>query len=183
MLNLFLLFSSYIVIVLKNPVESLLSLVITFITSSLIMLGLGAEFVFILLILVYLGAISVLFLFIIMLINIRMTELQNFYNNYKFILFFFCLAFFFLFIFFFFLYLIEKITYYEAALIIYFNWALSLFQLNNLTIVGQYFFILFYDYFFLLILILLVALLGTLVLLQKSFVDIFYKITTRHLKI
>jgi NADH:ubiquinone oxidoreductase subunit 6 (subunit J) len=121
MLNLFLLFSSYVVIVIKNPVESLLSLVITFITSSLIMLGLGAEFVFILLILVYLGAIAVLFLFIIMLINIRMTELQNFYNNYKFILFFFCLAFFFIFIFFFSLYLIEKITYYQTALIVYFN--------------------------------------------------------------
>lgn len=183
MLNLFLLFSSYVVIVIKNPVESLLSLVITFITSSLIMLGLGAEFVFILLILVYLGAIAVLFLFIIMLINIRMTELQNFYNNYKFILFFFCLAFFFIFIFFFSLYLIEKITYYQTALIVYFNWASSLFQLNNLAIVGQYFFVLFYDFFFLLILILLVALLGTLVLLQKSFIESYYQTTMRHLKI
>lgn len=171
MLNYIILLSSFVVIYIKNPVEALLSLVITFVLSSLIMLKLGAEFVFILLILVYLGAIAVLFLFIIMLINIRMTELQNFYNNYKFILFFFCFSFFLTFLFFFFLYLFEKVSYYQDSLIMYYNWASSLFQTYNLSLVGQFFFSVFYDFFILLILILLVALLGTLVLLQKSFFE------------
>jgi NADH-quinone oxidoreductase subunit J len=64
-----------------------------FICASLVLIEMGAEFIAILLILVYIGAIAVLFLFVIMLLNIRLIELNLFYINYKSIVFFYSLFF------------------------------------------------------------------------------------------
>ena len=70
--------SSFFVLGSVNPVQSLLWLVCVFICASLVLIEMGAEFIAILLILVYIGAIAVLFLFVIMLLNIRIIELNLF---------------------------------------------------------------------------------------------------------
>ncbi len=59
------------VVVLKNPVASALSMIVSFIGLAALFIGLNAYFVGILQILVYTGAVMVLFLFIIMLLDIK----------------------------------------------------------------------------------------------------------------
>lgn len=61
-----------LVILAKNPVHSVLYLVILFITSSFLIICLEADFMALILIIVYVGAIAVLFLFICMMLNIRL---------------------------------------------------------------------------------------------------------------
>jgi NADH-ubiquinone oxidoreductase chain 6 len=84
MLNVFYLFiilCGILVIIMKNPIVSVLFLIGLFsgVASDLIMLGLG--FIGLSYIIVYVGAVSILFLFILMLINIRISELHNNTNN------------------------------------------------------------------------------------------------------
>lgn len=54
----------------NNPVRSVLSLVVTFIASSVLWLLLQAEFLALILVLVYVGAVMTLFLFVVMMLNI-----------------------------------------------------------------------------------------------------------------
>ena len=61
----------------KNPVHSILSLVLVFFTSSAIWLLLEAEFLAIVLVLVYVGAVMVLFLFVVMMLNINTTQIRE----------------------------------------------------------------------------------------------------------
>ena len=85
------------IILVKNPIYSILFLILTFIGVFFIFVILKLEFLAMLLIIVYLGAVCVLFLFIIMMLNIKVIELKREIN---FIPFFFCLfAFFFFLIF------------------------------------------------------------------------------------
>lgn len=73
--------TSYGVIAARNPVLSMLYLVVVFLQASLLFLLLGAEFLFVLLVVVYVGAVAILFLFVIMLLNLRVVEdYNNFYN-------------------------------------------------------------------------------------------------------
>ena len=62
------------VIVLKNPIISVLHLIVTLIALAVLFLQLSAEFIAALQIIVYAGAIMVLFLFIVMLLNLRRDE-------------------------------------------------------------------------------------------------------------
>lgn len=64
------------VISLKNPVHSILFLILTFCNIVFLLLLLGAEFFSFLLLIVYVGAIAVLFLFVIMMLNIK-TEIKK----------------------------------------------------------------------------------------------------------
>jgi len=66
-----------LVIISKNPIISVLYLIGLFgcISSYLILLGLN--FIALSYLIVYIGAVSILFLFILMLINIRISEIQN----------------------------------------------------------------------------------------------------------
>ena len=64
------------VILTNNPVHSILALVLIFFLSSCLTLALGVEFLVLLILMVYVGAISVLFLFVVMLLNIRVLELN-----------------------------------------------------------------------------------------------------------
>ncbi|MFK8026664.1 MAG: NADH-quinone oxidoreductase subunit J [Gammaproteobacteria bacterium] len=61
----------------KNPVHSILSLVLVFFTSSAIWLLLEAEFLAITLVLVYVGAVMVLFLFVVMMLNINTSQIRE----------------------------------------------------------------------------------------------------------
>jgi NADH-ubiquinone oxidoreductase chain 6 len=79
--SLFAILCSIFVIVSKNPIVSVLFLIGLFggISTYLIMLGLS--FIGLSYLIVYIGAVSILFLFILMLINIRISELQSDTSN------------------------------------------------------------------------------------------------------
>ena len=64
------------VIVIKNPILSVLFLIGLFLSISCYLLLLGLNFIGLAYLLVYIGAVSILFLFILMLINVRISELQ-----------------------------------------------------------------------------------------------------------
>jgi NADH-ubiquinone oxidoreductase chain 6 len=67
------------VIVMKNPIVSVLFLIGLFANISFYLILLGLSFIGLSYLIVYIGAVSILFLFILMLINIRISELQS--NN------------------------------------------------------------------------------------------------------
>lgn len=69
------------VIISKNPIVSVLFLIGLFAGISSYLIILGLTFIGISYLIVYIGAISILFLFILMLINIRISELQSNTNN------------------------------------------------------------------------------------------------------
>jgi NADH-ubiquinone oxidoreductase chain 6 len=75
------LISGIFVIISKNPIISVLFLIGLFLCISTYLMLLGMTFIGIAYLLVYIGAISILFLFILMLINIRISELQGNTNN------------------------------------------------------------------------------------------------------
>lgn len=61
----------------RNPVHSVLWLILTFVSSAGLMVLLGAEFVAMLLVIVYVGAVAVLFLFVVMMLDVDFTELKR----------------------------------------------------------------------------------------------------------
>lgn len=65
------------VIVSKNPVHSVLSLVLTFVATAALWIIAQAEFLGIILILVYVGAVMVLFLFVVMMLDVDLEELRS----------------------------------------------------------------------------------------------------------
>lgn len=73
--------SGIFVIISKNPIISLLFLIGLFAGISSYLLIIGLSFLGLSYLVVYIGAVSILFLFILMLINIRMSELQSNTNN------------------------------------------------------------------------------------------------------
>jgi len=60
----------------RNPVHSVLWLILTFLSAAGLFVLLGAEFVAMLLIIVYVGAVAVLFLFVVMMLDIDFAELK-----------------------------------------------------------------------------------------------------------
>jgi len=69
------------VIISKNPIISVLFLISLFLCISTYLMLSGMTFIGIAYLLVYIGAVSILFLFILMLINVRISELQGNTNN------------------------------------------------------------------------------------------------------
>ncbi|MCA2010906.1 NADH-quinone oxidoreductase subunit J [Pararhodobacter sp. CCB-MM2] len=65
-----------LVVVAKNPVHSVLWLILTFLSSAGLFVLLGAEFLAMLLMIVYVGAVAVLFLFVVMMLDIDFAELK-----------------------------------------------------------------------------------------------------------
>ncbi len=65
------------VITARNPVHSVLFLVLTFFTAAALWLLLEAEFLGIVLVLVYVGAVMVLFLFVVMMIDVNLAPLRE----------------------------------------------------------------------------------------------------------
>ena len=60
----------------RNPVHSVLWLILAFLSSAGLFVLLGAEFVAMLLIIVYVGAVAVLFLFVVMMLDIDFAALK-----------------------------------------------------------------------------------------------------------
>jgi len=73
------LISAIMVILSKNPVNSVLFLVLTFCNVTSLLFTLELEFIPISFVVIYVGAIAVLFLFVIMMLNIKLAELKE--NN------------------------------------------------------------------------------------------------------
>ena len=69
--------SSVMVITARNPVHSVLFLILTFFNAAGIFLLLGAEFLAMLLVVVYVGAVAVLFLFVLMMLDVDFVELRQ----------------------------------------------------------------------------------------------------------
>jgi NADH-ubiquinone oxidoreductase chain 6 len=69
------------VITSKNPVVSVLFLIGLFLSIAIYLIIIGLSFIGLSYLLVYIGAVSILFLFILMLIDIRISELQTETNN------------------------------------------------------------------------------------------------------
>jgi len=69
--------SGVMVISSRNPMHSVLFLVLVFCNAAGLLLLLETEFLAMLLLIVYVGAIAVLFLFVVMMLNIRLTELNE----------------------------------------------------------------------------------------------------------
>ncbi|MDP5359079.1 MAG: NADH-quinone oxidoreductase subunit J, partial [Paracoccaceae bacterium] len=63
-------------VVSRNPVHSVLWLILAFLSSAGLFVTLGAEFVAMLLIIVYVGAVAVLFLFVVMMLDVDFAELR-----------------------------------------------------------------------------------------------------------
>jgi NADH-quinone oxidoreductase subunit J len=66
----------------RNPVHSVLWLILAFLSASGLFVLLGAEFVAMLLIIVYVGAVAVLFLFVVMMLDIDFAELKGEMSQY-----------------------------------------------------------------------------------------------------
>lgn len=73
---------SILMIVTKNPIYSVLYLILIFFCISIILLILGIEFIALTFLIVYVGAIAVLFLFVVMMLNIKIIELREVSFNY-----------------------------------------------------------------------------------------------------
>ena len=73
--------SGIFIIISKNPIVSVLHLIMLFSCISCYLIFLGIKFIGLSYLLVYVGAVSILFLFILMLINIRVSELISNTNN------------------------------------------------------------------------------------------------------
>ena len=69
--------SSIAVIFARNPVHSVLWLIVAFFNAAGLMLLVGAEFIAMLVVIVYVGAVAVLFLFVVMMLNIDFATLRS----------------------------------------------------------------------------------------------------------
>jgi len=74
--------SALMVISSKNPVHSVLFLILSFVSSSGLFVLLGAEFLAMILIVVYVGAVAVLFLFVVMMLDINFVKLREGFLQY-----------------------------------------------------------------------------------------------------
>lgn len=68
--------SAALTITSRNPVHSVLWLILAFFNAAGLMVLCGAEFIAMLLVIVYVGAVAVLFLFVVMMLDIDFTELR-----------------------------------------------------------------------------------------------------------
>ena len=75
------LLSGILIIITKNPIVSVLYLILLFSSISCYLIFIGIKFIGLSYLLVYVGAVSILFLFILMLINIRVSELISDTSN------------------------------------------------------------------------------------------------------
>lgn len=74
--------SGALTIVSRNPVHSVLWLILAFFNAAGLMLLIGAEFIAMLLVIVYVGAVAVLFLFVVMMLDIDFAELRAGFTRY-----------------------------------------------------------------------------------------------------
>ena len=74
--------SAVMVISARNPVHSVLFLILAFVNAAGLFVLLGAEFLAMILIVVYVGAVAVLFLFVVMMLDVDFAELREGFLSY-----------------------------------------------------------------------------------------------------
>jgi NADH-quinone oxidoreductase subunit J len=74
--------SAVMVIAAKNPVHSVLFLILAFVNAAGLFVLLGAEFLAMILVVVYVGAVAVLFLFVVMMLDVDFAELRQGFLQY-----------------------------------------------------------------------------------------------------
>src|SRR5690606_33738436 len=74
--------SAFMVIAARNPVHSVLFLILAFVNAAALFLMLGAEFLAMILVVVYVGAVAVLFLFVVMMLDVDFVELRQGFLQY-----------------------------------------------------------------------------------------------------
>ena len=77
-----LLLSAVMVIGARNPVHSVLFLILAFFNAAGLFILIGAEFLAMIMVIVYVGAVAVLFLFVVMMLDINFVELRQGFLNY-----------------------------------------------------------------------------------------------------
>ncbi len=74
--------SGFMVVAARNPVHSVLFLILAFFNSAALFVLVGAEFLAMILVIVYVGAVAVLFLFVVMMLDINFVELRQGFIQY-----------------------------------------------------------------------------------------------------
>jgi len=74
--------SAFMVIASRNPVHSVLFLILAFVNAAGLFLLMGAEFLAMILVIVYVGAVAVLFLFVVMMLDVDFAELRQGFLQY-----------------------------------------------------------------------------------------------------
>jgi NADH-quinone oxidoreductase subunit J len=74
--------SAFMVVASRNPVHSVLFLILAFVNAAGLFLLMGAEFLAMILIVVYVGAVAVLFLFVVMMLDVDFAEFRQGFLNY-----------------------------------------------------------------------------------------------------
>ncbi len=74
--------SGVLVVTRRNPVHSVLFLILAFFNAGGLFVLAGAEFLAMLLVVVYVGAVAVLFMFVVMMLDVTVTELKQGFSNY-----------------------------------------------------------------------------------------------------
>lgn len=158
-------FSSFCVILSKNPLHSVIFLIFVFCNVVLILLLQGIDFLAMVFLIVYIGAIAVLFLFVVYMLNIKLIEINELNWQYLFGLF---VSLFFFSIFIFIFFTTQNFDFYNFETNLnFFVWLNVLFDIQNLRILALILYLDFYLIFIIIGLILLVAMLGAIVLTSK----------------
>lgn len=160
--SLLIICSAIMVIIVKNPVHSVLFLILTFISAAILLFLLEVEFISLIFIVVYVGAIAVLFLFVVMMLDIKITDLNKNFLKYfpigSFLGFAFLVE-----ILLILTEILEKNPYsFESNL--YISWINKIDYLTNIETLGQVIYTSLFPYFLIAGIILLVAMLGAVVL-------------------
>lgn len=152
---------SILLILSKNPVYSVLFLVVIFLCSSIILILFGLDFLSLLFVIIYVGAIAVLFLFVVMMLDLKVYGFS--YNEILTILFSMFLSFTFC-----------IIVYYSSFFAIvnpnfsaFYLFEKTIDSLNNIDIFGQFLYNYFVPCFLIAGIILLVAMIGAITLTLK----------------
>jgi NADH-quinone oxidoreductase subunit J len=74
--------SAFMVIAARNPVHSVLFLILAFVNAAGLFVLMGAEFLAMILVVVYVGAVAVLFLFVVMMLDVDFAELRQGFLQY-----------------------------------------------------------------------------------------------------
>jgi NADH-quinone oxidoreductase subunit J len=77
-----LLISAAMVVTARNPVHSVLFLILAFFNAAALFLIAGAEFLAMILVIVYVGAVAVLFLFVVMMLDVNFVEMREGFQRY-----------------------------------------------------------------------------------------------------
>jgi NADH-quinone oxidoreductase subunit J len=155
---------SLFVIMSRNPIHSILSLILVFFNAASLLVLLGAEFLAFLFIIVYVGAVAVLFLFVIMMLNIKTTALTSSIYRYLPISLIFGSFFFFEFLVLFYVNLasidLNNLHLFESNFVN--EWSVSIVPLSNIVVLGKLLYT-FYSYLFIVSgVILLVSMIGAI---------------------